>query len=446
MGDSGTLQDGRYPHSERPPEVRGLACESGPEGCLFHSPHRHQSPAVTEVHAGQGGLPVHIPSLWSILWPPHIHQGYETADDPSQIMGGQVNHSSGRYADSSRDCKASSSALRSPGVAVTGPGIYCQSGEIGFYADQEDRVPGSGNRLELSLLRAKLRQIRGDAEKLLSQTLIPARCLFQFIGKLNAAAQAVIPAPLFYRHLHGSLKNALASGNLGYENTVTLPQEAREELIWWPQYLQDWNGRCLLKCQDQVISCSDASLLGWGVTCNGLRTGGLWSELERSWHINFLEMQAASLVAQSFLRDQTTVSVLLWMDNTTAVAYINNLWGTVSPQLTSLAKSLWLWALQKDIMLTAQHISGVSNLVTDTESRTIRDRSDWKLNPAVFTRINKTFRPLKVDLFASRLTYRLPRFFSWRPDPLAETTDVFQQNWGHLKGFANPPDALWGKF
>ena len=45
-----------------------------------------------------------------------------------------------------------------------------------------------------------------------------------------------------------------------------------------------------------------------------------------------------------------TVSVLLQLDNSTAVAYINNLGGTVSPTLTALAKSVWLWALERDIM------------------------------------------------------------------------------------------------
>ena len=93
--------------------------------------------------------------------------------------------------------------------------------------------------------------------------------------------------------------------------------------------------------------------------------------------------------------------MLLQLDNTTVVAYINNLGGRVSPQLTSLARSLWMWALQRDIMLTAQHISDTSNCVVDTESRTIRDRTDWKLNPLVSNRINKIFGPLEIDLFAS---------------------------------------------
>ena len=112
------------------------------------------------------------------------------------------------------------------------------------------------------------------------------------------------------------------------------------------------------------------------------------------------------------------------------------------PQLTSLARYLWLWALQRDISLTAQHIPGVSNLAADTESR---DRTDWKLSPAVFNKINQIFGPLEVDLFASRLTYQLPRYFSWRPDPSAEATDAFQHDWAPLKGFANPPWCLIGR-
>ena len=120
---------------------------------------------------------------------------------------------------------------------------------------------------------------------------------------------------------------------------------------------------------------------------------GPWSEQEKTWHINCLEMQAASLAVQSFLRDQSGVSVLLQLDNTTTVAYINNLGGTVSPHLTRLARFLWLWALQRDISLTAEHIPGVTNLVADMESTTIRDRTDWKLSPAIFDRISLIFGP-----------------------------------------------------
>ena len=163
------------------------------------------------------------------------------------------------------------------------------------------------------------------------------------------------------------------------------------------------------------------------------------------WHINCLEMQAAALATQTFLKGRTGLSVLLQMDNTTAVAYVNNLGGTVSPQLTTLAKTLWMWALQRDITLTAQYIPGVSNIVADTESRTVRDRTDWKLSPEIFSQINQIFGPLKVDLFASRLTHQLPRYFSWRPDRLAEATDAFRQDWRLRTGYANSPWCLMGR-
>ena len=98
----------------------------------------------------------------------------------------------------------------------------------------------------------------------------------------------------------------------------------------------------------------------------------------------------------------------------------------MSSAVTSLAKALWLWALERDILLTAQHILWVSNAVADLESRLERDRLDWMLAHEVFQRINQMFGPLEVDLFATRLTHQLPHFYSLRLDPLAEAVDAFK--------------------
>ena len=96
-----------------------------------------------------------------------------------------------------------------------------------------------------------------------------------------------------------------------------------------------------------MIIKSDASLQGWGVVCNGTRTGGPWSQLEKQMHMNCLELLAATLALKSFLKDQTGIAVLIQLDNQIAVAYINNMGGIVSPQLTDLTKALWMWALSK---------------------------------------------------------------------------------------------------
>jgi len=79
------------------------------------------------------------------------------------------------------------------------------------------------------------------------------------------------------------------------------------------------------------------------------------------------------------------VSVLLQLDNQTAVAYINNLGegGEVSPLLTQLVKELWMWTLSKNIILAAEHILGTTNCEADAESRTQTDQMDWSLHQVI---------------------------------------------------------------
>ena len=127
------------------------------------------------------------------------------------------------------------------------------------------------------------------------------------------------------------------------------------------------------------------------------------------------------------------------------VAYINNRGGTVSKPLVSLAKHLWMWCLERNVHITAQHLPGVLNSVADAESRKMMDRSDWKLNPVIFQRVVDRYGPIEIDLFASRLTTQCRRYFSWRPDPSAEATDAFLQDWSGLRGYANPPWSLIGR-
>ena len=230
--------------------------------------------------------------------------------------------------------------------------------------------------LQLKLPNEKIRQIRKEAAQLLTRESLSAQQLSQFLGKLNAVSQAMLVAPLFFRALQKDLQVALAQGAQDYEHHMRFSKDAREELVWWQHHLASWNGRTVIQRQSRMKIQSDTSQTGWGAVCDGVSTGGSWSLQERTLHINCLELLAADLAMKSFLKGLRGVSVLLQLDNSTAVAYINNLGGTVSPALTSLAKSLWLWALERDILITAQHIPGVSNTVVDFESRLERDRSD----------------------------------------------------------------------
>ena len=51
-----------------------------------------------------------------------------------------------------------------------------------------------------------------------------------------------------------------------------------------------------------------------------------------------------------FVRDRKSITMLLRIDNTTAVAYVNKLVGTVSPKLNTIVRELWLWCMSPDIL------------------------------------------------------------------------------------------------
>ena len=128
-----------------------------------------------------------------------------------------------------------------------------------------------------------------------------------------------------------------------------------------------------------------------------------------------------------------------------AAHYFTRMGGTKSPVLARLAIDLWEWCLQQKIHVKAQYLPGVLNIRADRESRVMLDLHDWKLDPLVLAELNQLWGPLEVDLFASRLSTKLPRFYSWRPDPQAEAVDAFSQDWSSVKGYAFPPFALIGR-
>ena len=104
-----------------------------------------------------------------------------------------------------------------------------------------------------------------------------------------------------------------------------------------------------------------------------------------------------------------------------------------------------MWCTKRDIYLVADHIPQKENIAADMESRVPKDRWDWKLNPDLFWLIQQKFGPRKIDLFASRISTQLPRFFSWRPDLEAEATDAFKQSW-RGNNYTNPHGLLFPLF
>ena len=100
--------------------------------------------------------------------------------------------------------------------------------------------------------------------------------------------------------------------------------------------------------------------------------------------------------------------------------------GTKNVTLFKTAKDLWDLYLPKEILLTGEYLPGILNKGSNWESRNHNSSSEWRLNPAVFTRFQKLMGPMDVDLFASRVNFQLSQYISWRPDPGAWKTNALQ--------------------
>lgn len=94
------------------------------------------------------------------------------------------------------------------------------------------------------------------------------------------------------------------------------------------------------------------------------------------------------------------------------------------------------------VVSAAQYSHRVLNIQANRESRVLLDHHDWKLDPSIFTQLNQVWGPIEVDLFATRLSTQLPRFYSWRPDPQSEVIDAFSQERSLVRDMHSLP-LLW---
>ena len=266
-----------------------------------------------------------------------------------------------------------------------------------------------------------------------------ARKLSQFLGKLNAATRTVPVAPLFYRNLQTALGGALSTGTQDYSVSMEITPNMREELQWWEEHLSQWNGRTLVTEKPSVIIESDASNLGWGATSQGIWTGGPWSRMEPEMHINCLEALAAFLAVKCFVRDSSSMTVL---DNISAVTYVNKLRGTVSQSDSHNQGTMVVVPTEGRNSDSRTPSRGAEH---NCQRRVSSDEGQNRLETEPRgVHLDRQLGPLTVDLFASRLTNQLPRYFSWRPDPQAEAMSAFSQRWDKLGGKDMPTHhGIW---
>lgn len=130
---------------------------------------------------------------------------------------------------------------------------------------------------------------------------------------------------------------------------------------------------------------------------------------DQSRHINELELLGALFTLQVFTAGSHDISVNIFLDNTTAVAYVNKCGGTHSQSLSEITDRIVRWCEDRKISILASHLPGNSNFIADQQLRTTLDSSNWMLLEEAFLRLANIW-PIDFDLFASAWNAQHARF------------------------------------
>ena len=299
--------------------------------------------------------------------------------------------------------------------------------------NREDGVP------VLKVPDSKIAKVRKDIKRVLKQNAVSARVLSKVAGQCNFICKAVLPGRLMLRNVYKLIKSKIT-----WESKLVLNANARNDLLWWYNSLERWNGKVILPSEIDGQLVTDASQIGWGGHYSKEIAQGFWDIEMSQKHSNIRELMAVLLSIRAFRSHIENKTIQILSDNVTTVAYINHMGGPME-ELTDIAKLIWAEAVQYNITIVARHLSGKLNTLADGLSRAV-DKHEWMLARPLFLYLDEVWGPHTIDRFASAASSQLPIYNSRFQDPNGMNVDALaQKDWCQENNFVNPPIRLLDK-
>lgn len=290
----------------------------------------------------------------------------------------------------------------------------------------------------ISLPEEKISTFRDRIHPALSTPHLHALQCLRIIGTMVAAIPMVRWAQWRMRPFQ---KGFLHQWKGSKTQLIRITASMRHSLLWWLQRENLSNCHSILPIAWVTIT-TDASNRGWGAHCLAEVAQGTWEFPSRRIVSNILELRAAFQALLAFRHLIQGSSVLLRLDNTTAVAYIRRQGGTRSLSLLQEVEPIMSWAQKNLKDLTATYVPGVQNVQADFLSRRLLDNNEWSLHEEVFKWIlSLGFLP-EVDLFASPCNKKMARYYSRYRDPQAYGVDALTEKWWFNRAYAFPPTPI----
>ena len=307
----------------------------------------------------------------------------------------------------------------------------------------------NANDMTVKLAPRKAFNLKELASSILRGKSVSIRDFPKLIGKMVAAEPGVQYAALHYKTLEIDKDKALKLNRGNFDNHMYISKESKKCIAWWINNIETAHRPIVYGPMTRRIE-TDSSLLGYGghEVTNDVEFSGIWSEEDKKYHINYLELKAAFLCLKFFCDNASNEHIYLFMDSTVALKYISKMGGR-KLLLNSLAKQIWEWCERRNIWISAFHIPGKLNVRADKLSRALRkkrnDDMEWALQQDIYDRISHRMGTCDIDLFASSKNHKHSKYVTYLPDIGANAINAFSITWNYKLHYVFPPFSVIGR-
>ena len=250
------------------------------------------------------------------------------------------------------------------------PSCRCQF--LGFVLDSES--------MSFELPEDKKEYILRFLRNLRAKSQCRIRVFASLVGCLTAACPAVQYGWRYSKNLERLKYLSLLKNNGDYDAIMSIPRRLATDFNWWEKTIGTARNP-ILQFKFVLEIFSDASRTGWGAACNGEVAYANWNDSELEFHINYLELLAAYNAIRCFAENLSNAEVLLHLDNTTVVPYVNRMGGVQFPNLNPITGLIWQFCESRNLWIFASYIASAENVEADRASRMDNVDTELELAP-----------------------------------------------------------------
>ena len=196
----------------------------------------------------------------------------------------------------------------------------------------------------------------------------------QMLGKLVAVCPAIEYGWLYTKLMESEKLHYRESSSMNFNAKMKISGKVKSEMEWWITNIPIGYEKFKVDFYKKEIY-TDASDSGWGAT-DDYNTYGFWNAEEKKWHINYKELFAIKTALEYLAKDLRNCCILLRIDNTTAISYINKMGGVRFKKFNKLAREIWHWAGSRKMLLRDSYIPSTENRDADRLSRLLNKDSE----------------------------------------------------------------------